>query len=79
VTSGKYRFEAYVRTQAITTDQGIGFHIFDGENGSRRDVKTEQLVGTNAWKKIERAINVPRETRLLELYVIRQATGYAPT
>src|SRR5204863_305075 len=34
VTPGLYRFQAFVRSQGITTDQGIGFHIFDAEGSS---------------------------------------------
>jgi hypothetical protein len=74
VTPGRYRFEAYIRTQEITTDQGIGFHIYDPESPSRLDITTEQVVGTNDWRKIDQIISVPRETRLLEIQVIRQPT-----
>jgi O-antigen ligase len=74
VTPGIYRFEAFIRTQDITTDQGIGFHIFDPEARSRLDVRTEQVIGTNDWKRIERVIRVPHGTRLLTLQVVRQPT-----
>jgi len=72
VTPGAYRFEAFVRTQDITTDRGIAFHIFDAENSNRLDVKTEQLTGTNDWTKMEKAIQVPLNTRLLTVQIVRE-------
>ena len=71
VTPGTYRFEAFLRTREITTSQGVGFRIFDAENESHLSVKTEQLTGTNGWKKIEQTIQVPRGTRLVAIHVAR--------
>jgi len=70
VTPGRYRFEAYLRTEAITTDQGIGFHLV-GSPG-RVDINTERLVGTNDWKKIEQTVTVSRDMDLLQVQVVRQ-------
>jgi carbohydrate binding protein with CBM4/9 domain len=73
VTPGRYRFEAYIRTEAITTDQGIGFHLIGDSNGPGRvDVNTERLVGTNDWKKVEQTITVPHDMELLHIQVVRQ-------
>jgi len=74
VTPGNYRFEAYVRTLGITTDQGVKFHIFDPEAIFRVDISTEQVLGTNGWKKIERSISIPKETRLIEVQVVRPSS-----
>ena len=38
VVPGVYRFQAYVRAQDITTDQGIGFRIF-GVGGPPLDAR----------------------------------------
>jgi tetratricopeptide (TPR) repeat protein len=70
VIPGTYRFEAFVRTERITTDEGIGFHIY--AEGPGLDIKTEKLVGTNDWKKVERVITVPTGVRLLQVRVIRE-------
>ena len=70
VTPGTYRFEAFVRTDRITTDQGIGFQI--SSEKPPLDIKTEKLVGTNDWKKIEQVITVPKGSPLLQVRVIRE-------
>ena len=72
VRPGNYRFEAFIRTQDITTDRGIGFHIVDSENQSHLDVKTGQLIGTNDWTKIEQPIHVPEGAKLLTILIIRE-------
>ncbi len=74
VTPGVYRFQAFVHTQDITTDQGIGFRIFDAEGSSRVDLRTEQVAGTTDWKRIEQIVRVPHETRLLTVQVVRPAS-----
>jgi O-antigen ligase len=63
VTPGVYRFTAFIRTQSITTDQGIAVQILN--------VKTDQFVGTTDRKKIELTIRVPRETKLLAIQLVR--------
>ncbi|MBI3667927.1 MAG: carbohydrate binding domain-containing protein [Acidobacteria bacterium] len=71
VTPGRYRFEAFVRTADLTTDQGVGFRLFDPQGSSRVDVRTEPLLGTSDWKKIEQTFVVPAGTRLLQVQVVR--------
>src|SRR2546427_13044195 len=72
VKPGSYLFRAQVRTEGITTDQGVGFRISDAESSARLDIKTENLVGTSDWKKVEARFLVPPQTRLIRLQVIRQ-------
>jgi hypothetical protein len=72
VTTGVYRFEAFVRAQGITTDQGIYFRVFDAEDSRRLDVRTGQVIGTTEWKPIEQIVRVRPETRLLTVQVVRQ-------
>jgi O-antigen ligase len=72
VKAGRYRFEAYVRTEGITTDKGIGLHIYDRESGARLEARTEELTGTHDWTKVDRVLTVPKTTRLLAIEVSRQ-------
>jgi O-antigen ligase len=72
VKAGRYRFAAFVRTEGITTDQGIAFRLFDPESPSRLDTRTEQLIGTTDWKRIEQIIVVPPGASLLTVQIIRQ-------
>jgi O-antigen ligase/tetratricopeptide (TPR) repeat protein len=72
IRPGTYRFEAFIRTQDITTDQGVGFRILDPEEGSRMNIATERFTGTHDWTKVERTIAVLPKTRLLRIQLIRE-------
>jgi hypothetical protein len=70
VEPGLYRFQAFVRTQGITTDQGIRFHLVGGDV----NVTTEQVAGTSDWTRIQQLIRVPKTTQLLVVQVTRQSS-----
>ena len=69
---GAYRFQACVRTDSITTDEGIRFRIVDAEAPARLDLKTGQFTGTTAWTRIEQRLVVPQKTRMVQVQVVRQ-------
>jgi hypothetical protein len=69
---GAYRFQACVRTDSVTTDQGIRFRIVDAEAPARLDLTTGQFTGTTAWTRIEQRFVVPRGTRIVQVQVVRQ-------
>jgi O-antigen ligase len=71
IKPGTYRFSAFVRTEGITTDQGIAFHIFCPEPGAYLEIKTEQFTGTTDWKKTEKIITLPASAQLVTIQVVR--------
>ena len=72
VTPGRYHFEAYVKTQDLSTDQGISLHIAD--NASHLNWTTEPLLGTNDWRKFSTEFCVGPKTKLLTLNLVRQTS-----
>ncbi len=72
---GKYRFSARVRTDRLTTNQGIRFRLYDAESPGRFDIRTEQLVGTNPWTAVQQSIQIPGATRLLVVQVVRDPSS----
>lgn len=69
---GAYRFEACVRTDSVTTDQGVRFRIVDAEAPARLDLTTGQFRGTTAWTRVEQRFVVPRGSRMVQVRVVRQ-------
>lgn len=69
---GPFLFQAWVRTRDLTTDQGVGFRIFDPADPARLECWTDQLTGTNNWTLVESTIRVPPGTTLLEIQVVRK-------
>jgi tetratricopeptide (TPR) repeat protein len=74
VTPGSYRFHATIRTDSLTTDQGIRFRVLDSETPGRLDVTFGHFTGTNPWSEVEYGLVVPRATRLLQVQVMREAS-----
>ena len=74
VDPGTYRFAAEVRTEGITTDQGLEFWVFDAKSSNRLMIRTEGLIGTIPWTKVEKQFTVPSATRLLEVTMARRAS-----
>jgi hypothetical protein len=69
---GRYRLEAYLKSQELTTDQGISLRVFDTSGASHFDVKTEPLLGTHDWTKVHLNICVSVPIRSLQIRVVRQ-------
>jgi hypothetical protein len=72
VMAGQYHFDAYLKTQELTTDQGISVHIFDSTATSRLDIKTEGLLGTHDWTRVSLNFCVPSNLKSLIVNVVRQ-------
>jgi tetratricopeptide (TPR) repeat protein len=74
VRSGLYRFQAFMRTEGLTTDQGVRFRISDAEVPARLDIVFEQFTGTRPWSVVDHDLAVPPQVRLLQVQVVRQAS-----
>jgi hypothetical protein len=67
----RYHFAAYLRTQAISTDSGIRFAIYDASRPSALQIITSDLVGTHSWSLVETELTTGPETRLLTIVLQR--------
>ena len=72
VRPGRHRLTARVRTQDITTDQGVKLRVVDTKRRAALDVSTKAVRGTTDWATLETEFTVPRETRLLRISVSRR-------
>jgi hypothetical protein len=72
VRPGRYRFHAFIRTEGLTTDQGIRFQISDAEVSTRLDEVFGQFVGSIPWSEVNHDLVVAPDTSLLQVRVIRQ-------
>ena len=74
VTPGRYHFEAYIKTQDLTTDQGISLHLSDASGASHVNWTTEPLLGTNDWHKYSTDFCIAPKTKLVQLNLTRQSS-----
>jgi tetratricopeptide (TPR) repeat protein len=72
VRPGTYRFHAFIRTEALTTDQGIRFRVSDAEVPARLDALFGQSTGSCPWSEVEHNLFVPPGAKLLQIQVIRK-------
>jgi tetratricopeptide (TPR) repeat protein len=72
VRPGTYRFHAIIRTEALTTDQGIRFRLSDAEVPARLDEVFGHFTGTSRWSSVDHDLVVAPNIRLLRIEVIRQ-------
>jgi tetratricopeptide (TPR) repeat protein len=72
VRPGTYRFHAFIRTEGLTTDQGIRFRISDAEVPARLDEIFGQFTGSTSWSSVDHDLIVAPKTRLVRIEVIRQ-------
>jgi len=67
----KYTFSAFTRSQAITTDAGVGLQISDGYDPNKILGSTDPLIGTTPWSEQSFSFETPAQTRLLIVRIVR--------
>lgn len=70
----RYHFAAYLRTEAISTDSGIRFAIYDASRPAALQIITSDFVGTHPWSLVETELITGPETRLLTIVLQRVPT-----
>lgn len=68
---GRYRFQAYVRTQNISTDEGIAFRVASEGAPNKLNFTTEPMLGTTDWKLVRHTFQAPPGTGLIEIRLVR--------
>jgi hypothetical protein len=68
----RYHFSAFLRTEAISTDSGIGFGIYDPRHPSEIHAVTPELIGTNLWTEVKADIVSGQDTHLLRIVLQRK-------
>ena len=71
VTPGRYRFTAWLKTEVITTDEGVRFCIADAEAARNLSAQSEVTRGTTDWTEVRIPVTVPAATHLLKISLCR--------
>ncbi len=69
--STTYHFQAYLRTESITTESGPRFSIVDPHHPGAVNVVTENLTGSNPWTSADADILTSPETHFLVVRLSR--------
>jgi hypothetical protein len=73
--STTYRFSGWIKTNGITTDQGVGFRLrsLDESNGNVA-ATTNKMVGTNPWGFVDQTWSTGAKAHRATICVIRDAS-----
>ena len=75
VPPGRYRFSAFVRSDGVTTDEGVGVRILDAESPTRLMAGTQKITGTADWTEIDKIFDVPSSSQSLLIQVFREPSS----
>ena len=71
---GKYRFSVMMKTDHVTTDEGVKIHIFDFPSQAKLNVWTGTMTGTQDWKQISASFTVPPGIKLVRIELARMSS-----
>ena len=74
VTPGLHRLRAQIRTEGITTNEGVHLHVTDPYAPALLDVRSESFTGTHAWGPVEVSFVVLPATSLVNVAVCRESS-----
>lgn len=75
----KYRFSGWIKTKAITSDQGIGFRIRALDQATPNVVDTKKVLGTNPWGFVDQTWTSGPDVHRVEVCVTREASDNPDT
>ncbi len=74
-----YRLNAYVRSEAITSDTGPSLRVRDTQQSGFPDAVSETMVGTTPWHEVSLYFSTAPQTRSVRLSVWRARGRVFPT
>jgi tetratricopeptide (TPR) repeat protein len=69
-----YRFSGWIKTEALSSDQGIGFRLRTIAEGAPAIMNTPQVLGTKSWSDIEQVWTAGPNVRRVVICVARDAS-----
>jgi len=67
-----YRLSAWIRTQALTSEQGVRLRLEWTENAHTNSLDTPEFHGTQDWTNVEQPWTAPSEVRQVRVCVARK-------
>jgi tetratricopeptide (TPR) repeat protein len=74
---GSYEFSAWIRTEALTTDQGVRFSFSAIDVPQKNEAVTADFQGTMPWTRVESRWIAPRDAKQMEICLLRYPSDQA--
>jgi tetratricopeptide (TPR) repeat protein len=68
---GRYRLSGWVRTNGLTTDQGVGLRLTVAGNAASPDVSTPAIAGSREWTQLSAEFTLRAPARLARVEIFR--------
>jgi hypothetical protein len=72
VSPGRWRLQAWIRTQDLTSDQGAGLRIFESSPTPDWQVWTKSISGDSEWTLLDTVFTIPPPVRLAQVEIVRR-------
>src|SRR5256885_1493006 len=69
-----YLFSAWVRAQALTTNEGVRFRLTWPQNSYSASLETPNVLGSQPWTRMEMSWTAPKDVREVRVCVLRKAS-----
>ena len=71
LSAGTYTLQYFVKTEGITTNEGVRLRALDPENPGLLNVVTEPASGTSDWRRVEARFTITPRTHLVRVQIVR--------
>jgi len=71
---GRWKLQAWIRTDNLTSDQGVGLRIFEARPAPDWQLWTESVSGNSGWRLLEATVTVPPRVRLVQIEIVRRSS-----
>lgn len=68
----RYHFSGWIKTQDVTTENGVGFRLRSSEDYKIPVVNTREIHGTNPWTLVEQAWSAGPDIHRVQICVTRE-------
>lgn len=73
--STQYLLSAWVRTQRLTTDEGIRLRLIWREDPNNRAVETRDVRGSEPWTRVQVSWTSPSDVHRVSVCIVRDTSG----
>ncbi|MGH9703903.1 MAG: tetratricopeptide repeat protein, partial [Candidatus Acidiferrales bacterium] len=70
----RYHFSGYLRTEEISTENGMRFRIIDPKHSAELTISTDDLIRTNPWTLLDAGVMTGPDTHFLLIEVQRDTS-----
>ena len=72
LTPARYTISVMMKSEMVTTDEGIRIHVFDLPTQAKLNIWTDTVLGTKDWTRVEKTFEVPADIKVVRVEIGRR-------